>query len=59
MIFMAMAGYNPKNAIKTESRMSDVSKNQSGSDFLSTHPAGYKRINELKKFLPTAMKYYK
>ncbi len=59
MIFMAMAGYNPSNAINAEKRMSDVSKNQSGSDFLSTHPSGYKRIQELKKFLPTAMKYYK
>ncbi len=58
MIFMAIAGYNPKYAIDAEKRMSDISKN-SGSDFLSTHPAGYKRINELRKFLPTAMKYYK
>ncbi len=59
MIFMAMAGYNPKDAIKAEERMASISKNENSSDFFSTHPASHKRIEELKRFLPTAMKYYK
>lgn len=57
MIFMAMAGYNPAEAIQAEARMAALSEN-SGSDFLSTHPANDKRIAALKAFLPEAMKYY-
>lgn len=59
MIFMAMAGYHPQEAIKAEKRMEAVSKNSNSSDFLSTHPAGHKRIQALEAFLPEAMKYYK
>lgn len=58
LIFMAMAGYNPEEGIKVEERMGKISNN-SGSDFLSTHPRSQKRIEELKKFLPEAMKYYR
>ncbi len=58
MIFMAMAGYNPEEAIKVEERMGKLT-NSNGSDFLSTHPRSMRRIEELKKFLPEAMKYYK
>jgi predicted Zn-dependent protease len=28
-------------------------------EFLSTHPAEQRRIDELKKYLPEALKYYK
>ena len=58
MIFMAMAGYDPTEAIYAEMKMASLSEN-SGSDFLSTHPANEKRIAALKAFLPEAMKYYK
>lgn len=59
MIFMAMAGYHPAEAIKAEQRMQALSKNSNGSDFLSTHPSGDKRIEALQAFLPEAMKYYR
>lgn len=59
MIFMAMAGYNPAEAIKAEQRMQALSKNSNGSDFLSTHPSGQNRVQALQAFLPEAMKYYK
>lgn len=59
MIFMAMAGYNPAEAIKAEQRMQALSKNSSGNDFLSTHPSGQNRIQALQAFLPEAMKYRK
>lgn len=58
LVFMAMAGYNPKEAIAFWQRMAQ----QSGGDnltILSTHPSDEKRIEEIKKFLPKAMKYYK
>lgn len=58
MIFMAMAGYNPAEAIKAEQRMETLSESNSGSEFLSTHPSGKNRVRALQEFLPEAMKYY-
>lgn len=57
LIFMAMAGYNPEVAIDFWTRMS-----QGGSstpEFLSTHPSDATRINQIKAYLPEALKYYK
>ncbi len=59
MIFMAMAGYNPEDAIKAEERMLAAEKGGRSVEILSTHPDTKKRIEELKKYLPEAMKYYK
>jgi predicted Zn-dependent protease len=58
LIFMAMAGYDPNDAIQFWERMS---QNSSGAppEFLSDHPADATRIADLKKELPEAMKYYK
>lgn len=58
MIFMAMAGYNPEEAIKAQERMMQLEANQNV-EILSTHPSTGNRIQELKNFLPEAMKYYK
>jgi len=59
MIFMAMAGYDPNEAPRFWERMMALSGDKSSSDFLSTHPANAKRIEELKKRLPEAMNYYR
>lgn len=56
LIFMAMAGYNPNEAIAFWERMS--SQQSGGSDFLSTHPADQKRIAALQKNMKEALKYY-
>ena len=58
MIFMAMAGYNPEEAIKAEERMMKLEGSQNA-EILSTHPSSQNRIEELRRFLPEAMKYYK
>lgn len=58
MVLMAMAGYDPQEAIKFWQRMASASKTRVP-EFLSTHPADENRIKELQKFLPEAMKYYK
>jgi predicted Zn-dependent protease len=58
MIFMAMAGYNPAEAITFWERMAKAGSTQ-GPEFLSTHPSNSTRITKLKKFLPEAMKHYK
>jgi len=56
LIFMAMAGYNPAEAVTFWERMS-AGKGAS-TDFLSTHPSDAKRIAALKTLLPEAQKYY-
>ena len=58
MIFMAIAGYNPEEAIKAQERLMAVEKGVNV-EFLSTHPSTQNRIEAMKKFLPEAMKYYK
>ncbi len=59
LIFMAMAGYDPRAAIPFWQRMM-AQKETRGEppEFLSTHPAGATRIEELRKLLPEAMQYY-
>ncbi len=59
MVFMAMAGYNPEEAINFWERMSALATGPQIPQFLSTHPNHENRIAEMKKFLPKAMKYYK
>jgi len=58
MVLMAMAGYDPNEAVKFWQRMASSNKTKTP-EFLSTHPADENRIKELQKFLPEAMKYYK
>lgn len=58
LVFMALAGYDPHEAVAFWQRMAKESKG-SGFEFLSTHPSDEKRIEEIKKFMPKAMKYYK
>ena len=60
LIFMALAGYDPKVAPEFWKRMAA----QSGSggsvpEFLSTHPSDETRIADLNRLMPEALKYYK
>ena len=57
LIFAAMAGYDPQQAIPFWKRMSQGnSSNQN--DIFSDHPSDAKRIAALQKEMPTALKYY-
>jgi len=58
LVFAAMAGYDPNSAIGFWERMA-ASGGQKPPEILSTHPSDEKRINDLKAFMPEAMKYYK
>jgi predicted Zn-dependent protease len=58
LIFMAMAGYNPNNAVEFWQRMA-AQGGGAPPEFLSTHPSNQTRINDLKKLVPEAMQYYK
>jgi predicted Zn-dependent protease len=59
LIFMAMAGYDPHEAPAFWERMSASSKGGEPPEFLSTHPSNDTRINDIKNWIPEAMKYYK
>ncbi|MBN1392368.1 MAG: M48 family metallopeptidase [Sedimentisphaerales bacterium] len=59
LIFMAMAGYNPNEAVGFWQRMSALKTGQAPPEFLSTHPADATRIQNIKEFMPEAMRYYK
>jgi predicted Zn-dependent protease len=58
LIWMAMAGYNPNEALALWQRMAA----QGGArqpEILSDHPSDATRINNIKSWIPEAMKYYK
>jgi predicted Zn-dependent protease len=59
LIWTAMAGYNPQEAIPLWERMERASQGQRPPEFLSTHPSEGKRIHQLKRYMPEAMKYYR
>ncbi|MCF8145451.1 MAG: M48 family metallopeptidase [Deltaproteobacteria bacterium] len=59
LIFMAMAGYDPRVAVEFWKRMSQEKKGGAPPEFLSTHPADETRIQNITARLPEAMKYYR
>lgn len=59
LIWTAMAGYNPQEAIGLWERMEKLSNGQKPPEFLSTHPAEGRRIDQLNKYMPEALTYYK
>lgn len=59
IIWAAMAGYNPQEAIGLWQRMQAQSSGGRPPEFLSTHPGPERRIEQLQKFMPEALKYYK
>lgn len=59
LIFMAMAGYDPKAAPNFWQRMASLNKGGQPPEFLSTHPSDETRIANLNKWMPEALKYYK
>jgi len=60
LIFMAIAGYDPKTAPGFWERMS-AGKEGSGAppEFMSTHPSDATRIQKLNEQMPEALQYYR
>ena len=59
LVFMAMAGYDPHQAVEFWQRMTKMKEGQAPPELLSTHPSDESRIKKIKEFLPEAMEYYK
>ena len=58
LVLMAMAGYDPREAVPFWQRMSGE-KGSRPPELLSTHPAPDTRIADIEKYLPEALAYYK
>jgi predicted Zn-dependent protease len=59
LIFMAMAGYNPDNALAFWQRMAAATEgNGAPPEFLSSHPSDATRIAAIRKLLPEARQFY-
>jgi len=58
LIFMAMAGYDPNEAIGFWQRMAAQKGGQSPPEFLSTHPSDATRIENIRRLIPEAARYY-
>ncbi len=59
LVFMAMAGYDPNEALSFWERMAKNSAGKAPPEFMSTHPSDATRIADIKKNIPEAMKYYR
>lgn len=58
LIFAAMAGYDPANAVAFWQRMAASTGSNATTEWLSDHPSDQTRIANIKKWLPEASKYY-
>lgn len=61
MIYMARAGYDPREAIAVWERMAQATRERGGAppEFLSTHPSDQARIARLWQILPRAQAEYR
>lgn len=58
LIFAAMAGYDPREAVAFWKRM-DKAGGKKPPEFLATHPSNENRIRQIEKLLPEANSYYR
>ncbi len=58
LIFMAMAGYDPRAAVDFWTRMSQAG-GAGQPEIISTHPSDQTRIRNIENFMPEALGYYR
>ena len=59
LVYMARAGYDPRQAVAFWQRMQRASKGKEPPEFLSDHPSDEHRIERVKEWLPEAERAYK
>jgi predicted Zn-dependent protease len=59
LIFSAMAGYNPREAIPFWQRMSAAGGKNGAPEWLATHPSDENRIAKIQGYMDEALSYYK
>lgn len=59
LIYMARAGYDPRDAVKFWRRFKDYKGGGSVPAFLSTHPTDERRIKQLEELMPEALEEYR
>ena len=59
LVLMALAGYDPREAIVVWERMHAANTGRRQAEWLSTHPADTTRLADIRRWLPEAMKYYR
>jgi predicted Zn-dependent protease len=57
LLLMAQAGYDPRAAIEFWERMERVDRSRAP-EFLSTHPSGGTRLQQLRAWMPEATRLY-
>ena len=58
IIYMARAGYDPREAPAFWERFGQAAQGGAGAEFLSTHPSHERRSSELRQLLPEAIRIY-
>ncbi len=61
LMYMARAGYDPREAVAFWKRFGDYIRQQGGGtiEFFSTHPVDTTRVEQLEALLPSAMREYR
>jgi predicted Zn-dependent protease len=58
LVLMARAGYDPRQAVPFWERMRSQEGHSRTPELLSTHPAPETRIEDIRNYMPVALKYY-
>ena len=58
LVYMARAGYNPREALAFWKRMLRPSKGKEPPEFASDHPSDKHRVERIKEWLPEAERAY-
>ncbi len=59
LMIMAKAGYDPRAAVKVWKNSKEIFGGSNSFSFLSTHPSGSTRIDDLEDAMPKALELYK
>jgi predicted Zn-dependent protease len=59
LVFMAIAGYDPREAPRFWQRMGQQGGGQAPPELLSTHPSDETRMRDLEAYMDEALKFYK